>query len=325
MILLFLPLWLAATLEKTSTFRFRIFGISLENILLALGSLEFVLSAPRISLIGVLLIGISLAARGQKRLVDHFSQITIRKMLHPPANSSLRLIRLSISLLVISFFVLLGAALFLITLKRDARMAYFFMVPPTWKDILGVLSLNELSLLVLANRMAFFERAVYWFSGLHVFNQFPWFGVGLGNVGFFFLEKVPLIGWTSYEILSVLNEQTFLPNTKSLFVRLLAETGLVGFSIFILFLYTHWRSTRLLSKSQSPTLRIIALAGQFSLIAMIGEGFSIDSFAMPYLWVITGLVSAAAMVYRKQLRAAAALSPTEPEQSVPLHAHLHTD
>lgn len=324
MILVFLPLWLAATLEKTSAFRFRIFGLSLENILLVLGSLEFVLSAPRISLIGVLLIGIALVARGHKRLVNHFSQIATRKMLQPPSRSKQRLIRLSISLLVVGFFAAAGAALFFITLKRDARMAYFFMYPPTWKDIQGVLSLNELSLLVLANRMAFFERAIYWFSGLHVFNQFPWFGVGLGNVGFFFLEKVPTIGWTSYEILSVLNEQTFLPNTKSLFVRLLAETGLVGFSIFILFLYAHWRSTRLLSTSQSPTLRIIALAGQFSLIAMIGEGFSIDSFAMPYLWVFTGLVSAAAMIYRKQLRAPSPPSLKEPEQSVPPHVHPHT-
>jgi hypothetical protein len=325
MILFFLPLWLAATLAQTSTFRFRIIGFSLENILLGLGSVEFMLSAPRISLIGVLLIGIALVVRGHHRLVQKISQLIVRRLPHPPSRSKERLIRLLMGLLAIIFLISAGAALFFITLKRDARMAYFFMYPPTWKDIQGVLSLNELTLLVLANRMAFFERAIYWFSGLHVFNQFPWFGVGLGNAGFFFLQKVPSIGWTSYEILTLLNEQTFLPNTKSLFVRLLAETGLVGFSIFILFLYAHWRSTRLLSKAQSPTLRLISLAGQFSLLAMIGEGFSIDSFAMPYLWVFTGLVAAAGMIYRQQLMTADPFFPKEPEQSVPPHVHPHTD
>lgn len=325
MILFFLPLWLAATITRTSTFRFRMLGLSLENILLALGSLEFMLSAPRISLIGVLLIGTYLLLQGQRRFVHHLAQLIIRRLTRPPSSSKARLIRLSIGLLVILFFASAGAALFFITLKRDARMAYFFMYPPTWKEIQGVLSLNELSLLVLANRMAFFERAIYWFSGLHVFSQFPWFGVGLGNTGFFFMEKVPTIGWTSYEILTVLNEQPFLPNTKSLFVRLLAETGLVGFSIFALFLYAHWRTTRLLNKAQSPTFRLIALAGQFSLLALIGEGFSIDSFAMPYLWVFTGLISAAGMIYRQQLKPADPLSLKEPAGSAPPHVHPHTD
>lgn len=183
-------------------------------------------------------------------------------------------------------------------------MQDFFLYPPKWKEIQGALTLNESSLLALANRMAFFERAIYWFTGLHIFNQYPWLGVGLGNVGFFFLQKAPALGWTSYEILAVLNEQVFLPNTKSLFVRLLAETGLVGFSVFTLFLYSLWRSSRLLSTSASSLLRLIGLAGQFALLAFIGEGFSIDSFAMPYLWVVTGLISASALIYRQQLRKA---------------------
>jgi hypothetical protein len=183
-------------------------------------------------------------------------------------------------------------------------MDFFFLYPLAWIEIQGVLSLNETSLLLMANRMAFLERAIYWFVGLHVFNQFPWLGVGLGNTGFFFLEKVPNIGWSSYEILQILYEQVFLPNTKSLFIRLLAETGLVGFSVFMLFLFNLWRSARLLYKSFPPILRLVALMGQFCLLAFIGEGFSIDSFAMPYLWVFTGLISAAAFIYRQQIRQA---------------------
>jgi hypothetical protein len=46
---------------------------------------------------------------------------------------------------------------------------------------------------------------------------------------------------------------------------------------------------------------MIALAGQLGLIAFIGEGFSIDSFAMPYIWVTAGLIAASGWVYRKRL------------------------
>lgn len=314
MILVYLPIWLSATVNKASAFRHRILGISLENILLLLGGVEFFMSAPRISLVGVLLIGLALAVRFHRHLIywlGHF--VTTRAERHP-SDTWQRRNQLLSGLVLIFLYLATSAGVFLFILKHDARMQDFFLYPPKWKDIYGALTLNETSLLVLANRMAFFERAIYWFSGLHVFNQYPWLGVGLGNVGFFFLQKVPALGWTSYEILVVLNDQVFLPNTKSLFVRLLAETGLVGFSVFMLFLYNLWRSSRLLATSASTPLRLVALMGQFSLLAFIGEGFSIDSFAMPYLWVVTGLISASALIYRQQLREALALKSASAEK-----------
>jgi hypothetical protein len=36
-------------------------------------------------------------------------------------------------------------------------------------------------------------------------------------------------------------------------------------------------------------------------LAFIGEGFSIDSFAMPYFWVIAGLIAGIAMIFRREL------------------------
>lgn len=302
MILFFLPLWLASTITKTSSFRFRMIGLSLENILLLLGSIEFFMSAPRISLVGVLLIVFYLIVQIHKKLISISQKLIINKKKEPPSEVWQRRSRLLIGSILLFAYITLSLGAIWVLLKQDVRMETFFLDPPRWTDIQGVISLNETSLLVLANRMAFFERAVYWFTGLHVFSQYPWLGVGLGNSGFYFLQKAPAIGWTSYEILAVLNEQIALPNTKSLFIRLLAETGLVGFSIFTLFLYNLWRSARLLLTSQSSTLRWIGLTGQFALLAFVGEGFSIDSFAMPYLWVITGLISVSALVYRQHLR-----------------------
>ena len=101
-----------------------------------------------------------------------------------------------------------------------------------------------------------------------------------------------------------------LQNIKSFWVRLLAETGVLGFYVFLSWLNGLRLSARAIQHSElpgvkrSPTWQILALAAQLSLVAFIGEGFSIDSFAMPYLWVITGLLSAAGMAYRSQSRAA---------------------
>jgi hypothetical protein len=80
--------------------------------------------------------------------------------------------------------------------------------------------------------------------------------------------------------------------------RLLAETGLIGFSIFITWIYILFRSSRFSQHHQNATIKTLAFAGQLALLAFIGEGFSIDSFAMPYFWVIAGLIATMAMIFR---------------------------
>lgn len=37
-------------------------------------------------------------------------------------------------------------------------------------------------------------------------------------------------------------------------------------------------------------------------VALLAEGFSVDSFAMPYLWVTVGLLSATGFIYRQEVR-----------------------
>jgi hypothetical protein len=40
---------------------------------------------------------------------------------------------------------------------------------------------------------------------------------------------------------------------------------------------------------------MLALMGKLAIIALIFEGFSVDSFALPYLWFGLGLVTAASL------------------------------
>ncbi len=55
MVMIYLPLWIAASYSKTSAFKFRVFHISVENILLVFGLGAFFLSSPRIGLVSFLL------------------------------------------------------------------------------------------------------------------------------------------------------------------------------------------------------------------------------------------------------------------------------
>lgn len=304
MVMLYIPLWLAATYQRTSAFKFRFFRLSLENLLLVLGIGLFFLTSPRIGLISFLLIGVFVFIKINlailRRLVNF---ISLRRWFQASkAQAPLRIIVTvftSILMLVIYTALLVGV-IFLVS-QRDYRMELLITNPPTWVEIKAALTLKESVLLSLAHRLAFLERMVYWFTGWHVFNDHAWLGVGLGNAGFFALEQTPSVGWGSYEIRNLLFRLEQLPNIKSFWVRLFAETGLVGFSVFAAWLVVIFQSARLTLRSHQPVLQMAALAGQLSLIAFIGEGFSIDSFAMPYLWVTIGLVAAASWSYRKAI------------------------
>jgi len=48
-----------------------------------------------------------------------------------------------------------------------------------------------------------------------------------------------------------------------------------------------------LQRRRSPVLGVFGLAGQLAVLAFLVEGFSIDSFALPYLWVTLGLAASA--------------------------------
>jgi hypothetical protein len=304
MVMLYIPLWLAATYQRTSAFKFRFFRLSLENLLLVLGVGLFFLTSPRIGLISFLLIGVFVFLKINlailRRLVNFISHR--RWFQASQAQAPLRIfVTIFTSVLILLIYTALLVGVIFLVSQRDYRMELLITNPPTWVEIKAALTLKESVLLSLAHRLAFLERMVYWFTGWHIFNDHAWLGVGLGNAGFFALEQTPSVGWGSYEIRNLLFRLEQLPNIKSFWVRLFAETGLVGFSVFASWLVVIFQSARLTLRSHQPVLQTAALAGQLSLIAFIGEGFSIDSFAMPYLWVTIGLVAAASWSYRKAI------------------------
>ena len=80
-------------------------------------------------------------------------------------------------------------------------------------------------------------------------------------------------------------------------MRLLAETGIIGFSFFVSWLVLHWRDANQLEKEGSSTLlKSMGFIGKLVVIAFIFEGISLDTFALPYYWIALGLVAASSII-----------------------------
>jgi len=124
-------------------------------------------------------------------------------------------------------------------------------------------------------------------AGLATAREHPVAGVGLGLAPWQVVRNLP--EWSLRD-----NAETQewisaapgpLPNIKHLWIRLAAETGLPGLLAFLAFVgWIAWPR-----RSDPPPVRLMAaLAG----LAVIGDGFSLDSFALPTMWVVLALAAA---------------------------------
>jgi hypothetical protein len=141
-----------------------------------------------------------------------------------------------------------------------------------------------------ANRVG--ARLAYGFSSLKIFSLHPWTGVGLGGSGFYMLDYYPdwALSIPSNEIATQLGERyRVFPNPKNMYVRLLAETGLVGFWMYITVLLSIFGSIVYRLKVEEFVSKFIGTAGLFAWIAVVITYFIQDSFALPFSWVIFGM------------------------------------
>jgi O-antigen ligase len=203
-------------------------------------------------------------------------------------------------LLVVILLVIAGAAVsgyVVIASRWDDR--YQLLLSEANLALDSLFPLTEDSIIAFSDRLAFSERVVYWYGGWHVFSDYP-FGVGLGNAGFYMVDRMNGQGLESQEIRNLVYRANYLPNSKNLWTRLLSETGFLGFAVFLVWLIVLWRSAARTRKSESQLLRTVGLAGQLFLMAYLVEGLSMDSFAMPYQWLMAGLISAAGLLARRE-------------------------
>ena len=153
-------------------------------------------------------------------------------------------------------------------------------------------------------------RLAYADAALKAFAAQPLTGVGLGASGFWMYQNTP--DWIlsgEPEIARQLSPNSSLyPNPKNLFVRLLAETGLFGFMLFLAFYLAMLADSLSLLHSNSPTARWLAAAGIFALTAIVLQGISQDSFVTPEMWINLGLLAGAAGAF--------SIRPIQPQKEV---------
>ena len=134
-------------------------------------------------------------------------------------------------------------------------------------------------------------RLAYMMAGYQTFEDYPITGVGLGASGLFLFDRFPEWSYSIPEVARQLSpDSNQIPNIKSLYVRLLVETGLPGFWLFVVFLLSFLVLIRRMSTSNSSALRFIAAAGLFAWLGIVFRNLTQDSFTIPITWVILGIL-----------------------------------
>lgn len=283
LVVLYVPLLLASVLKGFSAVR-RWRLASLELVLLLWCLPILVLTQSRISLLSLLGVAAVLIAAGAWLAAGWIAARWWRNV------GILRVLILSVALVGIGAGVWgVGWALS----RVDPRMSRLTGLPSQLEEIREERPF-EFGYEI-ADRLAFAERVVYWVAGFRVFEAYPLLGVGPGNAGFWFPETMPAYGYRLAEVRAALDpaNPNFV-NPKNIWVRLLAETGAIGFAAFAIWLVLIGVTAAAGLRRSGPLVRAISLAALLGLAAQILEGFSLDSFALPQMWILPGLVTAAA-------------------------------
>jgi O-antigen ligase len=288
LVLLYLPLWLASVLNGYSVFGRRLKIISLELLLLIWGVIILFLSFSRIGLIAIFtstgilgaFAGWRIANGWIKTISERWSSIKKRSMikgLHIIIWTLLMLLAFSVMVTIIY-----SASLIDPRLEKIFETGYIKEIEKETSPIYSI-----------ANKLAYAERVIYWDVSFKVFSKYPLLGVGLGNTGLFYQQYLPAYGYLLPEMVWIVEGKLGFPNPKNLWARLLSETGIVGFLLFMIWLillaFGAWR----LHKSEKGLRAVFGLAGLLALASQVIEGFSLDSFALPQLWIMLGLLTSA--------------------------------
>jgi len=136
-------------------------------------------------------------------------------------------------------------------------------------------------------------RVAYVTGAMPAFDANPLTGVGLGASGFWIYQNMPnelLMGEPEIAQALAPNSSLF-PNPKNFYVRLLAETGLVGLTLFMAFWLGILADGLAVLRRSDIFSRFLGAAAIFSLVALAFQSISVDSFAMPEMWLSLGILS----------------------------------
>ena len=135
-------------------------------------------------------------------------------------------------------------------------------------------------------------RVAYMWGAMGAYQEHPWVGVGLGASGFYIYNNLPdWVQTTVPEIARQLSpDNSLYPNPKNLYIRLMAETGLIGFFLYIAFQFSILGDALVALKQKSTVWQTLGIASIFTWLALIFYNMTQDSFAIPNLWINIGIL-----------------------------------
>jgi len=279
---LLMPWLLASVLSGYSAFRRRWRWVTVEWFLLlwAVIVLIFTFSRAGIAILFLLAFTGFLFLRGQRESQPSHSRRGRRFWLRRLAEVGAVLV------------VLLGL-IYVASLKNP----FFSRIWSYWSDV------KQTSLGDYFEYLGFGARFSYGEAAYNIYEAYPLLGVGLGNYVFYFPEMMPDRPLAALpELLRLIvpeGNRERLITAKNLYYRILAETGLVGMAAFAAFLMAVFGCALFLWLSPHKEQKYWGRAGLLGLIAFLVSAVSFDSFAIPNMWVVFGLVTAAAWVFSR--------------------------
>jgi hypothetical protein len=286
--LLLLPWLLAAVLSGNSVFKWRWRWVTIELMLLvwALAILPFTFSrAGLLVMLMLVIIGI-LFFRSNK---TNNSQEEKSKRIFPWRRIGEGAVLIAV----------LGAVIFFAGSRNEffARIWEYWQRAP--KEGYARYLVNYFEYLGFGARYTYTETAY------QVYEDYPVLGVGLGNYAFYFDEKLPDRPLAAIpEVLRLVvpdSGTNRLITPKNLILRIMAETGMLGLVTFIAFIMAILGCALYLWFSPKSEVKFWGVGGMLSLIAFSLIVFSFDSFAIPNMWVVFGLITAAMRMSRKKI------------------------
>ncbi len=276
--ILVLPWLMTSVIRRRSFFNWRINFLIVEDIMLLWATGIMVLTFSRTGLVILfLLLGITMLI-GTQRDIDS-------------KNPLLRTLSAGKFWQRAGLFAAVAVILGAVVFSASANNRYFSRLWRYWSD--------EEAAGNYWTYIAFGQRFIYWEAAAQMFEEHPVFGIGLGNFALYLEDHLPVVKLYRYpEILDLIVPEKGadeLVTPKNLFVRVLAETGAVGFVFFGVFLIQIFGEALALWWRKDPveTYYMVGRAGVLGFLAAMLVAFSTDSFAMPNLWVLAGLITAA--------------------------------
>ncbi len=276
---LLLPWLIGAVLQNRSVFKWRFRRLTVELVLLAWSVIVLIFTFSRSGLIilGVVII-VSLLIFDPRRSAE----VSTSNVKGAPKRGK-HLMQTIIALVL----------LFLAVFIAGSQNRFFSRLWRYWTE-------DEIQNKTFLEYIGFRSRLAYVETAWRTFEAFPIFGVGLGNYALYFDQMLPDQPWNrNPEIIRLItpsDDAIRLITPKNLYARLLAETGLLGTIAFTAFIIAVLGCVLFLWFSHGPDQKYWGLSGLLALIIFFLVMVSFDSFAIPNMWVVFGLITAAAHI-----------------------------